>query len=159
MRAVAAEAGTTTRAVHSLFGSKEGLLIDALAESAFDFVADNIAALDVTGDPVDDLVAVGVPVFRSLTLDHPALSRKRAFWAASRSRRRRWSTTRCWKVSPMPSCAVACYRTFPLAPRSTPGGTRYYRDRGLQRILVVRRCGALRLTLARIWSARRCSSP
>jgi AcrR family transcriptional regulator len=124
VRAVAAEAGTTTRAVHSLFGSKEGLLIDALAESAFDFVADNIAALDVTGDPVDDLVAVGVPVFRSLTLDHPALSRKRAFWAASRSRRRRWRTTRCWKVSPMPSCAVACYRTFPLAPRSTPGVTR-----------------------------------
>jgi Tetracyclin repressor-like, C-terminal domain len=29
----------------------------------------------VTGDPVDDLVAVGVPVFRSLALDHPALYR------------------------------------------------------------------------------------
>jgi AcrR family transcriptional regulator len=66
VRAVAAEAGTTTRAVYSLFGSKEGLLIDALAESAFDFLADNIAALDATGDPVDDLVAVGVPVFHSL---------------------------------------------------------------------------------------------
>ena len=75
MRAVAAEAGTTTRAVYSLFGSKEGLLIDALAESAFDFLADNITALDATGDPVDDLVAVGVPVFRSLVLDHPALYR------------------------------------------------------------------------------------
>src|SRR5829696_5268992 len=75
VRAVAAEAGTTTRAVYSLFGSKEGLLIDALAESAFEFLADNIAALDVTGDPVDDLVAVGVPVFRQLVLDHPALYR------------------------------------------------------------------------------------
>ena len=75
VRAVAAEVGTTTRAVYSLFGSKEGLLIDALAESAFRFLADNIAALDPTRDPVADLVAVGVPVFRSLVLDHPALYR------------------------------------------------------------------------------------
>jgi AcrR family transcriptional regulator len=75
VRAVAAEVGTTTRAVYSLFGSKEGLLIDALAESAFEFLADNIAALDTTRDPVADLVAVGVPVFRSLVLDHPALYR------------------------------------------------------------------------------------
>jgi AcrR family transcriptional regulator len=75
VRAVAAEVGTTTRAVYSLFGSKEGLLIDALAESAFEFLADNIAALDTTSDPVDDLVAVGVPVFRTLVLEHPALYR------------------------------------------------------------------------------------
>lgn len=75
VRAVAAEVGTTTRAVYSLFGSKEGLLIDALAESAFEFLADNIAALATTGDPVDDLVAVGVPVFRALVVEHPALYR------------------------------------------------------------------------------------
>ena len=75
VRAVAAEVGTTTRAVYSLFGSKEGLLIDALAESAFEFLADNIAALDTTSDPVEDLVAVGVPVFRALVVEHPALYR------------------------------------------------------------------------------------
>ena len=75
VRAVAAEAGTTTRAVYSLFGSKEGLLVDALAESAFDFLADRIAALEMTGNPVDDLVAVGVPVFRALVVEHPALYR------------------------------------------------------------------------------------
>ena len=46
-----------------------------MAESAFEFLADNIAALDTTPDPVADLVAVGVPVFRSLVLDHPALYR------------------------------------------------------------------------------------
>ena len=75
VRAVAEEVGTTTRAVYSLFGSKDGLLVDALAQSAFDFLADGIAALDATGDPVDDLVAVGVPVFRQLVLDRPALYR------------------------------------------------------------------------------------
>ena len=32
VRAVAKKAGTSTRAVYSLFGSKEGLLVDALAE-------------------------------------------------------------------------------------------------------------------------------
>jgi hypothetical protein len=40
-----------------------------------EFLADNIAALDTTGDPVDDLVAVGVPVFRELVVEHPALYR------------------------------------------------------------------------------------
>jgi AcrR family transcriptional regulator len=53
VRAVADEADTTTRAVYSLFGSKEGLLVE-------------------TDDPVADLIAVGVPVFRRLILEHPA---------------------------------------------------------------------------------------
>ena len=35
VRAVAEEAGTTTRAVYSVFGSKEGLVVDALARDAF----------------------------------------------------------------------------------------------------------------------------
>jgi AcrR family transcriptional regulator len=75
VRAVAAEAGTTTRAVYSLFGSKEGLVVDALAQSAFEFLADGVGKLVETDDPVADLVAVGVPVFRSLVLEHPALYR------------------------------------------------------------------------------------
>ena len=75
MRAVAREVGTTTRAVYSLFGSKEGLLVDALAQSAFEFLADGIDELPETDDPIADLVAVGVPVFRSLVLEHPALYR------------------------------------------------------------------------------------
>jgi AcrR family transcriptional regulator len=75
VRAVAAEVGTTTRAVYSLFGSKDGLLVDALAQGAFEFLADGIADLIETDDPVADLVAVGVPVFRTLVLDHPALYR------------------------------------------------------------------------------------
>jgi AcrR family transcriptional regulator len=75
VRAVANAAGTTTRAVYSLFGSKEGLLIDALAQGAFDFLADGIDELVETDNPVADLVAVGVHVFRPLVVEHPALYR------------------------------------------------------------------------------------
>lgn len=72
VRAVADEADTTTRAIYSLFGSKEGLLVDALAQGAFEFLFDEIAKLTETDDPVDDLITVGVPVFRRLVLEHPA---------------------------------------------------------------------------------------
>jgi AcrR family transcriptional regulator len=75
VRAVAEEVGTTTRAVYSLFGSKDGLLVDALAQGAFDFLAEGIDELVETEDPVADLIAVGVSVFRALVLDHPALYR------------------------------------------------------------------------------------
>jgi AcrR family transcriptional regulator len=75
VRAVAEAVGTTTRAVYSLFGSKEGLLIDALAQSAFEFLADGIDELAETDDPVADVVAVGIEVFRPLVLEHPALYR------------------------------------------------------------------------------------
>ena len=75
VRAVAKEVGTSTRAVYALFGSKEGLLVDTLAQGAFEFLADGIDALGDTDDPVFDLVAVGIPVFRRLVLEHPALYR------------------------------------------------------------------------------------
>jgi AcrR family transcriptional regulator len=71
VRAVADEAGTTTRAIYSLFGSKDGLLVDALAQSAFEFLATGIADLRETDDPVSDLLDVG-RVFRRLVVDHPA---------------------------------------------------------------------------------------
>ena len=75
VRAVAREAGTTTRAVYTLFGSGDGLLIDALAQAAFEFLADGIDKLVETGDPAEDLVDVGVLVFRRLVTEHPALYR------------------------------------------------------------------------------------
>jgi AcrR family transcriptional regulator len=75
VRAVANAAGTSTRAVYSLFGSRDGLLVDTLAQGAFEFLYDEIAALVETDDPIADLVAVGVPVFRRLVLEHPALYR------------------------------------------------------------------------------------
>jgi AcrR family transcriptional regulator len=75
VRAVAEEAGTTTRAVYTLFGSGDGLLVDALAQEAFEFLADEIEKLVETGDPAGDLVDVGVLVFRRLVTEHPALYR------------------------------------------------------------------------------------
>jgi len=75
VRTVAKGAGTSTRAVYSLFGSKDGLVVDALAQGAFEFLADGIDELVATDDPVADLVDVGVLVFRRLVLEHPALYR------------------------------------------------------------------------------------
>jgi AcrR family transcriptional regulator len=75
VRAVAEAAGTTTRAVYTLFGSKDGLLLDAVAQGAFEFLTAGIKALRETDDPVGDLVTVGVRVFRALVLEHPALYR------------------------------------------------------------------------------------
>ena len=75
VRAVADQAGTTTRAVYSLFGSKDGLLVDALAQGAFDYLTEGIDALGDTDDPVADLIAVGVRVFRGHVCEHPALYR------------------------------------------------------------------------------------
>jgi AcrR family transcriptional regulator len=72
VRAVASHAGTTTRAVYALFGSKEGLFVDALAQGAFDFLAIEIGALEETDDPVADLIDAGVHGFRRLVVEHPA---------------------------------------------------------------------------------------
>jgi AcrR family transcriptional regulator len=74
VRAVADEARTTTRAVYSVFGSKDGL-VDALAQTAFEFLFTEIDALPETEDPAADLVDVGVKVFRRLVREHPALYR------------------------------------------------------------------------------------
>ena len=75
VRAVADTAGTTTRAVYSLFGSKDGLLVEALARDAFEFLHTEIEQLEESADPQADLVDVGVLVFRRLVLEHPALYR------------------------------------------------------------------------------------
>jgi AcrR family transcriptional regulator len=58
-----------------LFGSKEGLLVEALARDAFTFLFAEIAKLEQTDDPVADLIDVGVLVFRRLVREHPALYR------------------------------------------------------------------------------------
>jgi AcrR family transcriptional regulator len=71
---VAEAANTTTRAVYSVFGSKDGL-VDTLAQSAFEFLHDTIEQLPVTDDPAGDLVDLGVLAFRRLAVEHPALYR------------------------------------------------------------------------------------
>jgi AcrR family transcriptional regulator len=71
VRRVAEEVGTTTRAVYSLFGSKDGL-IARLGAQAFDFLREGLEALPASGDPAADLVEAGL-VFRRLATDRPAL--------------------------------------------------------------------------------------
>lgn len=74
VRAAAAEAGITTRAVYSLFGSKDGL-VAAVAQTAFEYLCDEIDRLPVTDDPEADLITIGTKVVRRLAIDHPGLFR------------------------------------------------------------------------------------
>ncbi len=74
VRRVAEEVGTTTRAVYSVFGSKEALII-ALGARAFECLAAGLDAAAATGDPVADLVEAGAGVFRRLVTEHPCLFR------------------------------------------------------------------------------------
>lgn len=74
VRRVAEEVGTSTRAVYSLFGSKEGLLA-ALGRRGFELLGRGVAQLPVTDDPAEDLVTVGAKLFRDFALKHPATFR------------------------------------------------------------------------------------
>lgn len=72
VRRVAEVAGTTTRAVYAVFGSKEGLIV-ALGRRTFDWLSSEIDELPIGDDPVEDIVEAGVGVFRRLVVEHPAL--------------------------------------------------------------------------------------
>jgi AcrR family transcriptional regulator len=74
VRRVAEQVGTSTRAVYSLFGSKEGLLA-ALGRRAFDLLGEGVDQLPITDDPAEDLVAVGAAVFRDFAIEHPSMFR------------------------------------------------------------------------------------
>lgn len=74
VRAVAQRAGTTTRAVYSLFESKDGL-VAALAQRAFELLLATVTRLPESEDPAADLVDAGVLGFRRLVSEHPALYR------------------------------------------------------------------------------------
>jgi AcrR family transcriptional regulator len=74
VRRVAEEVGTSTRAVYSLFGSKEGLLA-ALGNHAWELIGRGVAQLPVTDDPAEDLVSVGTEVFRDFAINHPSTFR------------------------------------------------------------------------------------
>lgn len=74
VRAVAQRTGTSTRAVYSVFGNKEGL-IAGLAERGYRLLAKAVDGIPLTDDPARDLVAVGIQGFRPFALQHPALYR------------------------------------------------------------------------------------
>jgi AcrR family transcriptional regulator len=73
VRGLARNCGTTTRAVYSLFGSRDGL-IAALAAHGFELLGLGVAQLPTTPAPRRDLVEAGL-VFRRFALEHPALFR------------------------------------------------------------------------------------
>jgi AcrR family transcriptional regulator len=72
VRALADEVGTTTRAVYSVFGSKDGLL-EALAGRLFELLAAAVDEIALTEDPRADLIAAALHGFRRTALDHPFL--------------------------------------------------------------------------------------
>lgn len=74
VRGLANDVGTTTRAVYSLFGSKDGLLV-ALGSRAFEMLGAAIEALAATDNPAADLVEAGAAVFRRFAIGHPTLFR------------------------------------------------------------------------------------
>lgn len=71
VRGVAADVGTTTRAVYSLYGSKDGLLT-ALATRPFELLRDGLESVPVTDDPAADLVEAAL-MYRRFSNDHPSL--------------------------------------------------------------------------------------
>ena len=71
LRSLASQAGTTTRAVYSLFGSKEGL-ISALGARTFELLREGLDALPTTNSPQRDLLEAAL-MFRRFALEHPAL--------------------------------------------------------------------------------------
>jgi AcrR family transcriptional regulator len=62
---------TTTRAVYSLFGSRDGL-IAALGAHTYDLLRTTLEQLPQTADPQADMVEAGL-MFRRFALEHPAL--------------------------------------------------------------------------------------
>lgn len=74
VRAVAESVGTTTRAIYSVFGSKDGL-VATLAGHAFELLGTGLDELPETDDPAADLVEAGATMYRRFVREHPSLFR------------------------------------------------------------------------------------
>jgi len=74
VRATAVAVDVSTRAVYSVFGSKQAL-IEGLAGRGFGYLADLVEAVPVSTDALADLVTVGVDGFRRFAIDRPHLFR------------------------------------------------------------------------------------
>lgn len=69
VRAVAAASGTTTAAVYALFGGRPAL-VAAVAAEGFRRFGEHLAGAERTGDPLRDLLALGI-AYRRSALDEP----------------------------------------------------------------------------------------
>lgn len=74
VRTVADRAGTSTRAVYSLFGSKEGLLA-GLATRGFQVLAQYVDDVPLTDDPLHDILEATVRGYRRFATERPSLNR------------------------------------------------------------------------------------
>ena len=74
VRCVADAVGTSTRAVYSVFGSKQGLL-EALAIRFFEELQAATDAVPLTDDPAADLVNAAMNAWRRTVLRHPSVYR------------------------------------------------------------------------------------
>ncbi len=74
VRQVAEAADTTTRAVYSLFGSKDGLIV-AVAQQAFAYLNAGMKRSRETDDPAADLVELGAKMYRTFVRKHRSVYR------------------------------------------------------------------------------------
>jgi AcrR family transcriptional regulator len=74
VRAAAARAATTTRAVYTVFGSRDDL-VQGLAGRAFELLLEQLATVRLGDDPVENLVEAAIKGFRQFALDHRQLFR------------------------------------------------------------------------------------
>jgi AcrR family transcriptional regulator len=72
VRRVASAVGTTTRAVYSVYGSKDAL-VTALGAHGFELLREGIEAHPASADPAADIIEAGIRVFRAFAVEHPAL--------------------------------------------------------------------------------------
>lgn len=70
-RRVAAAVGTSTTAIYSLIGSKEEL-VRAMHREGFQRLADHLATVDVTDDPLEDLARLG-SAYHAMAVESPHL--------------------------------------------------------------------------------------
>lgn len=71
LRELAVDAGTTTRAVYTLFGSKDAL-VGELGVRAMELLRNEVSSLGSSQDPVLDVVEAAL-AYRRFALDHPGL--------------------------------------------------------------------------------------
>jgi AcrR family transcriptional regulator len=71
LRRLAADAGTSTTAVYSLFGNKAGLFDSLYLEAAKRF-GERLALVAVTGEPLEDIVRLGL-AYRDYAVGEPHL--------------------------------------------------------------------------------------
>lgn len=80
VRGVAEAVGTSTRAVYTVFGSKEAL-VRGLATHAFELLMQAVDAIPLTENPLADIHAGIVFGFRPFVVQHPDLFRLAMQWS------------------------------------------------------------------------------